>query len=432
MPKKEMGRFNDAAVRQSRNMQVAHLLRKYNPSEWGGTETAVKRLCDGLRAHQVQSVAFCPQLETTPDDDPLAEAGHSVKRFRACVPVWGITPENRRALVSMGGNLMSFGLIWDLWREPGVSVVHAHTQNRLGGIGLTVSRLRNIPLVVSIHGGVLDLPAAARDHLAAPLQGGFEWGKDLGAPLRSRRVLEEANAIITCNKKEAQLLEQKYPRQNVLVQPHGVSAEDYEKDRRPAAFAAFPSLIGKKVLLMAGRIDTVKNQNWVVKEAPRLIKKFPDLMFVMAGSVTDQPYAKAIAEDIQRLGLGENILLTGGLPPGDARLLGLFQVAKALVLPSLSEPFGLVILESWASGTPVISSRTSGAVELIDEGKTGWLFDLDQPEGFHVAVGQALANPEGAARMGEAGRKIVKADYDTVVLAGRVKRLYEQLIQEMS
>jgi starch synthase len=413
-------------------MQVAHLLRKYNPSEWGGTETAVKRLCDGLRAHQVQSMAFCPQLESTPDDDPMAEAGHSIRRFRACVPVWGISPENRKALVSMGGNLMSFGLIWDLWREPGISLVHAHTQNRLGGIGLTVSRLRNIPLVVSIHGGVLDLPAAARDHLAAPLQGGFEWGKVLGAPLRSRRVLEEANAIITCNKKEAQLLRQKYPQQNIMVQPHGVSATDYEKDQRPAAFAAFPSLVGRKILLMAGRIDTVKNQNWVVNEAPCLVKKFPELLFVMAGSVTDQPYAAAIERDIKKLGLGDHFLLTGGLPPGDPRLIGLFQAARALVLPSLSEPFGLVILESWASGTPVIASSTSGALELIEEGKTGWLFDLKDPDGFHVAAANALTHPIVAKRMGEAGQQVVKANYDTVVLAGRVKRLYEQLIEEMS
>jgi glycosyltransferase involved in cell wall biosynthesis len=362
----------------------------------------------------------------------MAEAGHSIKRFRACVPVWGITAENRKALVSMGGNLMSFGLIWDLWREPGISLVHAHTQNRLGGIGLTVSRLRNIPLVVSIHGGVLDLPAAARDHLAAPLQGGIEWGKVVGAPLRARRVLEEANAIITCNKKEAQLLRQKYPKQNVLVQPHGVSASDYVKDQRPAAFAAFPSLVGKKILLMAGRIDTVKNQNWVVNEAPCLVKKFPDVLFVMAGSVTDQPYAAAIERDIARMGLGKHFLLTGGLPPGDPRLIGLLQAASALVLPSLSEPFGLVILESWASGTPVISSRTSGAEELIEEGKTGWLFDLDEPEGFHAAVSDALSHPLMSAHMGEAGQEVVKAQYDTVVLAGRVKRLYDQLIQEMS
>ena len=41
-------------------MRVAHILRKYNPAEWGGTETAVQRLLDGLRAHEVDSIVYCP------------------------------------------------------------------------------------------------------------------------------------------------------------------------------------------------------------------------------------------------------------------------------------------------------------------------------------------------------------------------------------
>ena len=53
------------------SMQVAHLLRKYNPLEWGGTETAVKRLLDGLRSNGVASKVFCPDLERPPLHDPL-------------------------------------------------------------------------------------------------------------------------------------------------------------------------------------------------------------------------------------------------------------------------------------------------------------------------------------------------------------------------
>ncbi|MEO6036482.1 MAG: hypothetical protein ABIQ35_14615, partial [Verrucomicrobiota bacterium] len=82
-------------------MQVAHLLRKYNPSEWGGTETAVKRLFDGLQYHHVQSIAYCPRIKATAERDPFADSGYEVKRFNASVPVWGISTEQREALVSM-------------------------------------------------------------------------------------------------------------------------------------------------------------------------------------------------------------------------------------------------------------------------------------------------------------------------------------------
>ncbi len=409
-------------------MQVAHVLRKYNPAQWGGTETAVQRLCDGLRAHAVESVAFCPQLESDVLDDPLTRAGHRVKRFNACVPVWGISEENRRLLVAVGGNLLSFDLLWDLWREP-LDIVHVHTQNRLGGIGLTVSRLRGVPLVAQIHGGALDLPAATREFLDAPRRGGVEWGKVFGAPLRSRKVLECADAVIACNRVEAQLLRERYPAQRVVVQPHGVPAGEYEKDSRPAARAAFPSIAGRAVLLMAGRIDAVKNQNWVVEQFPEIVRRHPETLLVIAGSITDPPYAEAMNQNIARLGLGRDVLLTGPAALGRFAADRLMQEARALVLPSVSETFGLVILEAWACGTPVISSRTSGALELVVDGENGCLFNLRNPAEFHAAVTGLLSFPEAAARMAQSGRELVKSKYDTVALAGRVKNLYEELIR---
>src|ERR1700756_1901543 len=141
-------------------MRAIHLLRKYNPAEWGGTETAIQRLFEGLRRRGVTSVVYCPCLEGgSQADDPLRSAGCQVERFTAFVPVWGISNQEKRALVSVGGNLMSFDLLPALWRQPEVSVVHAHALGRIGAIGRTFARARKVPLVVTIHGGVLDLPA---------------------------------------------------------------------------------------------------------------------------------------------------------------------------------------------------------------------------------------------------------------------------------
>jgi glycosyltransferase involved in cell wall biosynthesis len=123
-------------------------------------------------------------------------------------------------------------------------------------------------------------------------------------------------------------------------------------------------------------------------------------------------------------------LLAGPLPPRDARLIGLFQEARAVILPSVSETFGLVILESWAAGTPVLSSRTSGALALVKEGRNGWLFDLALPESFQHAATQLFQDPARARTYGAAGRAVVAADYDTRALARRMRQLYEELIAE--
>jgi len=410
-------------------MQVVHLLRKYNPAEWGGTETAVKRLVDGLHFHGVNPVVYCPELDIPSTDDPFQMAGYPVRRFKACVPVWGISDRQKKQLVSVGGNLMSFQVIWDLLMEKDVSVIHTHTHNRLGGIALTVARIRKIPLVVTVHGGVLDLPAAARDYLLKPLAGGFEWGKVFGLPLRSRRVLQDADAILTCNKTEADLLQKKYPCQRIVVQPHGVPCSHFEKDVREQALTAFPQIKGRQLLLVVGRIDPVKNQGWIIDHIAPVFEKFPKAVLAFAGAPTDSLYFEEIRQKVFSRGWGERVFFLGGIPPGDPALTGLMQQASVLLLPSLSETFGLVILEAWASGTTVVSSRTSGAKSMINHGENGWLFDLENPSGFVSATESALLRTDLARQYAAAGKARVKAEFDDRVLGGRVKKLYGELME---
>src|SRR5439155_8644803 len=77
-------------------MRAIHLLRKFNPAEWGGTETAIQRLFEGLREHGVRTVVYCPRLEQDSVDDPLVERGYEVERFRAFVPVLGMSRERKQ------------------------------------------------------------------------------------------------------------------------------------------------------------------------------------------------------------------------------------------------------------------------------------------------------------------------------------------------
>ena len=156
-------------------MKVAHLVRKYNPVEWGGTETALHGLCGGLQHHGVSSVVYCPRLaEPGSGKDPLVDSGCTVKRFSACVPIWGIPHAEKQQMIAVGGNLFSFELFRQLWNEPEISVVHSHALGRIGGIGRVVARRRGVPFLVTIHGGVYDLPEKLRATLHSKESGGWE------------------------------------------------------------------------------------------------------------------------------------------------------------------------------------------------------------------------------------------------------------------
>ncbi len=411
-------------------MKVAHILRKLDPLEWSGTEMAMHRLLHGLRGHGVTPAVFCPRLRgRRAVRDPLVESGFQVRRFNAFVPVIGLSEARKRQLVAVGGNLMSLDLFPWLWREQDLSVIHAHTLGRLGGIALTVARKRQLPFVVTIHGGVLDLPPTVQRSFNSGQKEGWEWGKFFGLLFQSHRLFRDADAVLTCNAREAALLREQLPDKQIVVQAHGVPIEVYAQDCREVALEVFPTIRGREVILCLGRIDPIKNQGWLLEQAPRLFEKHPGSLLVLAGPCTDESYGRQIRKQIQHLGIDQRVLLTGGLPPNDPRTVGLLQQSRLLVLPSLSETFGLVILEAWAAGTMVVSVRASGPAALVEEGRNGWFFDLDQPETFHEAVDRTLADPARARAMAEEGRHVAQ-QYSVSALAGQLARLYARLVEE--
>lgn len=413
-------------------MRVAHILRKYNPAEWGGTETALRQLIEGLRCHEVESVVHAPRHDGPSAPDPLAEAGVTLRRFNTIVPVWGLSEAERRRMVMIGGNLLSFNLVTNLWRERGIDVVHTHALGRLGGTGLAIARRRGLPLVVTIHGGVYDLPEKMREEFHATHRPGWEWGKIFGLLVRSRRLLDEADAVVTCNAREAELIRERHPGQRVRVQAHGIDAALYRTDHRAAARAAYPWIDGAQVILVPARVSAVKNQAWLAELMPAILEREPRALLVLAGSYTEPDYAAQLEQRVRALGLDERVRLIGGLPPRDPRLLGLMQSTAAMVLPSVAEPFGLVILEAWAAGAPVLASRTSGAVGLIEPGRDGELFDLNRPQSFVASLVRALQASGWRQAVIAAGREKVAERFDIRVIAGQMKNLYDELVERRS
>jgi glycosyltransferase involved in cell wall biosynthesis len=389
-------------------------------------------LLNGLKDEGVESVVYCPRSGSSPEALASVNNSFRIKHFNACVPVWGLTPEERRQFIAVGGNLFSFDLLPALWSERDVQLMHSHTLGRLGAIAGTVARRKHMPFVVTIHGGFLDLPKSLKEEFHKPGNRGFDWGRVFGFLFRSRQMLQQADAILTCNPTEAALLRQKFPDKRIEVQPQGVRAATFQVDARDSALEAWPQLRQRRVLLCVGRIDAVKNQRWLVTHASRVFEKFPSVSLVLAGPSTDDAYTDALKKQVEELGWSDRVLFTGGLPPGDRRLTGLFQLADVVVLTSVSETFGLVLLEAWAAGTAVISSRTSGATALIKHGTNGWLFDLESPVTFHDAANVVLENADLRERAAVNGRAMVLAQYDLKAVARRTRQLYYQLIETKS
>jgi glycosyltransferase involved in cell wall biosynthesis len=101
-----------------------------------------------------------------------------------------------------------------------------------------------------------------------------------------------------------------------------------------------------------------------------------------------------------------------------------------VIVPSLSETFGLIILEAWAAHAPALSTRTSGALSLVEENENGHLFDLKNEAEFDHALQRVLESPAHARRIAENGYTLAAQEYDSLILSRRMKNLYEELIRE--
>lgn len=102
--------------------------------------------------------------------------------------------------------------------------------------------------------------------------------------------------------------------------------------------------------------------------------------------------------------------------------------AAALLLPSRTDSFGIVLLEAWAHGAPVIAARAGGIPGVVDEGENGLLVPFGDVPALAAALRRLLADPLLAKRLGENGRAKVNDVYTWPTVAHRVLAQYRQLL----
>ena len=154
------------------------------------------------------------------------------------------------------------------------------------------------------------------------------------------------------------------------------------------ALRVAPALEGKKVLLTVGRLaasEAYKGQDRVIKCLPELLRKIPNLVYLIAGDGDDRPRLEQLAH---QQGVADQVRFFGKV--SDDELDTLYHLADLFVMPSTGEGFGIVYLEAMARGTPALGLDANGSTDPLQDGKLGRVcdeFTLCQ------AIEQALATP---------------------------------------
>ncbi|MFA6038816.1 MAG: glycosyltransferase family 4 protein [Candidatus Peribacteraceae bacterium] len=232
----------------------------------------------------------------------------------------------------------------ELTKDVAADVVHCHDWMTYEA-GLRAAKHHGKPLVTHIHATEFDRT---------------DFHPNSWIAERERRGLMAADRVIAVSNYTKKLLVSHYgiPSGKISVVHNG---HDQPRDVAPPALLARYGSRRHPLILFLGRLTVQKNP-WQFLEIARLVRAHrPDAEFVMAG---DGPMMPQLIDRACALGLQDSVIFTGKVDKREVQ--SLYQAASVFVMPSLSEPFGLVALEAIAHGAPVIVSKQSGVAEVLD------------------------------------------------------------------
>ncbi len=409
-------------------MKTVQLARRFVREDWGGTETVIFETSKRLLGMGHETEVLCTLATAKTDTETLDGLG--VYRYPYFYPYIGLKDEAKKVLDKKGGSPFSFQLLAALKKVPALDLIHLHGGNRIGGIGRYVAEKRGIPYVLSLHGGVFDVPAEEAASWTEPAKGSFEWGKVLGWWIGSRRVMTDASAILCVGYPESVLTQERLPDNRVIYLPNGADTQRFATGDGPGFRAKYGIPQDARVVLTLARIDSQKNQHLPARLLPGLrdIDSNTHLLFV--GNVTNPAYHEKLVALVKAADMEDHVTIIPGIPSDSSELVDAYHAADVFLLPSIHEPFGIVILEAWSAGLPVIASRIGGIPHFVDDGRDGLLFDTGEDASLLTAYRSLVEDSDLLSRLGAAGQQKAREEYDWDVIARKLVKIYEEVIDE--
>ncbi len=213
------------------------------------------------------------------------------------------------------------------------------------------------------------------------------------------------------------------PEERISVIPNGISPD--LSALRPAAEVR--SALGipedAPLAVCVSRLEKEKDVGTLVRAMAGVRRTLPRARCVVVGDGSQRRALEALRDEE---GLGDAVLFAGHQP--DA--LSIIGASDLLVLPSLAEPFGLVLLEAMALCKAVVATDAGGPREIVVNGETGVLAPPGDADAMAEAIAGLLSDPETARAMGREGRRRYLELYTAERMARDTLAVYRQVLEE--
>ena len=354
-------------------MKILTLTHEYPPVGTGGGKVA-EGIASGLVKHGWEVCIVTPNLKKT--GLPAEEVRNGVRIVRV--------PTNRKLLHQAAFKDMASFLLngflpaWRIVRDWQPDLIHVHFAVPAGAMAWVITRFMKIPYVVTAHLG--DVPGGA----PSKTKGWFRWIFPFTPP-----IWKSAAKITAVSEFTRNLAIQSY-NVEVVVIPNGVEFDDHARETR---ISAPPRIV------FAGRFVDQKNPVEVVQVLAR-IKDLPWECTMLGNGPLFRDTKRAVKQNQ----LEDRIHLPGWVDSND--VIAELEQSDILFMPSKSEGMPVIGLQSLAAGLALIGGNLGGFVDLVEEGKNGFLVHPDDHSGIEARLRKLLMDQIALIAAKEHSRKI--------------------------
>lgn len=295
-------------------------------------------------------------------------------------------------------------------------VLHVHNMHYFSEMHARVveaeAKRRRIPLILTAHN-------IWADSLCVKLTRDIKWDRIIAVSDFIKRALEGFGL----NEKLAVTIH------------HGIEGGPFFRASGKEAYARYPMLQGKRVLFHSARMGLAKGSD-VVVQAFRLIKeKVPDAFLVLAGTKNIIDWGESQQHDIAYVLELLDLFNLRGDTLIDQYPIGLmpamYAASEVVVYPSTSpEPFGIAMLEAFASAKPLVVTRSGGMPEVVRHGVSGYIVEPFNHQALANTVTRLFKNSALAQKIGKRGREEFKLHYSLSRMVGEIVHVYRDTIKK--
>jgi glycosyltransferase involved in cell wall biosynthesis len=226
-----------------------------------------------------------------------------------------------------------------------------------------------------------------------------------------KTYLDSYDVIVVSAQRYLDSLQALAPKGRILRMYPYVDPADYAHPDRATAVARterFGLGTGDRIALLVGRMDPIKGQDLAIRAFAPLAAEFPRTKLVLVGNGSFSGSAAGLGlsksarwraqleAEVAELGLAGRVVFTGHVDQGE--LDALYERCRFSILASVKEGFGLVAVESWLHGRPVIITERAGIAEIVEDGVHALLFDPDDPDALGRQMRRLWDDPGGKLR----------------------------------